>query len=56
LDSSAKEPLFQGCAFTAPSYLQNGSDIWNVANAVRDGMGSTGKLKDVADHEVCLVT
>ena len=48
------EPLFQGCAFEAPRNLANSSTtVWNVANAVRDGMATTGRLKTVADHEVC---
>ena len=45
---------FQGCAFTAPrgDALRNSSTTWSVANAVRLGLGKSGMLQTVADHDV----
>ncbi|KAI9659153.1 MAG: hypothetical protein M1821_002113 [Bathelium mastoideum] len=50
LDQSL-EPLFQGCAFEAPRKLEVSSIVWNVANAIRDGMARSHRLKTVSDHE-----
>jgi hypothetical protein len=47
------EPLFQGCAFEAPRHLgYNETPFWNVENAIKYGIASTGKAKTVADHDV----
>jgi hypothetical protein len=46
------EPLFQGCAYEAPRNLTVDPNVWNVADAIRDGMARTGKLKTVSDHDV----
>jgi hypothetical protein len=54
LDSKL-EPLFQGCAFEAPRHLgNNATPYWNVENALKFGMASTGRAKTVADHDVRL--
>ncbi|KAF4626665.1 hypothetical protein G7Y89_g11487 [Cudoniella acicularis] len=51
LDSSL-EPLFQACAFEAPRHLgYNATPFWNVENALKFGIASTGKAKTVADHD-----
>lgn len=47
------EPLFQGCAFEAPRYVgYNETPYWNVENALKYGISSTGRTKTVADHDV----
>ncbi|OJJ02013.1 hypothetical protein ASPVEDRAFT_131611 [Aspergillus versicolor CBS 583.65] len=47
-----KEPLFQGCAFTAPNHIGfNETPFWNVENALKEGLDSTGMVKTVADHD-----
>jgi hypothetical protein len=51
-NTSLPEPRFQGCAFTAPSNLTDSPTVWNVANAVRNGLATDGQLRTVADHEV----
>ncbi|KAH8801732.1 hypothetical protein F5884DRAFT_889825 [Xylogone sp. PMI_703] len=45
------EPLFQGCAFEAPRRIGDNETYWNVENAIKFGIASTGKAKTVSDHD-----
>ncbi|KAK2615776.1 hypothetical protein N8I77_002504 [Diaporthe amygdali] len=51
-DDAKLQPLFQGCAFTAPRNIQFGNNsIWSVESVLRLGMARSGRLKTVADHD-----
>ncbi|KAI3400110.1 hypothetical protein diail_4340 [Diaporthe ilicicola] len=46
------QPLFQGCAFTAPRDIDPGNtSVWNIESVLRLGMARSGRLKTVADHD-----
>lgn len=54
-DDAELQPLFQGCAFTAPRKIDPGNtSIWNIESVLRLGMARSGRLKTVADHDVRL--
>lgn len=49
------QPLFQGCAFTAPRNVKPGNtSVWNVQSVLQLGIAESGRLKTVADHDVSL--
>ncbi|KAK7722282.1 hypothetical protein SLS64_000819 [Diaporthe eres] len=51
-DDAELQPLFQGCAFTAPRNIEPGNNsIWNVQSVLQLGMAESGRLKTVADHD-----
>lgn len=54
-DDAELQPLFQGCAFTAPRNIDPGNNsVWNVESVLQLGMAESGRLKTVADHDVSL--
>ncbi|KAG6359218.1 hypothetical protein INS49_012739 [Diaporthe citri] len=51
-DDAELQPLFQGCAFTAPRDIEPGNNsVWNVQSVLQLGMAESGRLKTVADHD-----
>lgn len=54
-DDAELQPLFQGCAFTAPRDVEpSNTSVWNVQSVLELGMADSGRLKTVADHDVSL--
>jgi hypothetical protein len=45
------EPLFQAGNLEAPRFLGNTS-FWNAESLLRDGIATTGKVKDISEHDV----
>ncbi|KAG8168393.1 hypothetical protein KVR01_001142 [Diaporthe batatas] len=51
-DDAKLQPLFQGCAFTAPRDIDPGNNsVWNVQSVLELGLARSGRLKTVADHD-----